>query len=419
MKNVSTVNVDNHPSTGVRLSMRRWLLFLGVLMLCGALVGIALDGSGNDEVPQTDQALETLQQKAGIEVDDSQPKGSVVAVKFRTEALSAHDLRQLRAFPKLRLLSFQSLNVTEKQLKHLPELPSVQELLLFDATVSGESLQYITRLTNLEVLDLRRQRLTKNPMDAQMAHLACLTKLRKLDLGIGTITDAGLLHLKGLTNLQILYLDDNNIRGDGLQHLKGLNLRCLVLANNQISTGLDHLHGLPKLEELALSNNGIVKGLANLEGLSELRDLSLDRNPISSEELEPLKALTKLHSLRLDKTQVTDDGLRHLKKMSKLQTLYLDQTTVGNEGLKHLHGLPELAELHLSGTKIGDDGLKHLAALPKLRRLYISGTDVSDGALEYLYRLPNLEVLSLSGTKLSTEGRDRLQQTLPKLKVEN
>ena len=63
-----------------------------------------------------------------------------------------------------------------------------------------------------------------------------------------------------------------------------------------------------------------------------------------------------------------NDRLEHLKSSTKLQTLDLMETKVTDAGLEHLKGLTKLQSLNLKRTKVTDEGVKKLQqALPKCK----------------------------------------------------
>ena len=74
-------------------------------------------------------------------------------------------------------------------------------------------------LTRLKQLDFRD---ATGITDAGIAHLAGLTRLRRLYLRGTQITDAGLAQLKELTKLEALDLENTMVSGDGLKQLKKL-----------------------------------------------------------------------------------------------------------------------------------------------------------------------------------------------------
>jgi hypothetical protein len=137
----------------------------------------------------------------------------------------------------------------------------------------------------------------------------------------------------------------------------------------------------------------------------------------ADEGLAKLKGFSALKFLRLDGTKVTDAGLAHLQGLTNLQDLYVGGTQVTDAGLVHLKGMAKLQTLSLYGTQVTDSGLKHLAGLANLRELELAGTQVTDEGLKYLTGLKNLQSLDLNKTKTTAAGVDKLQNTLPELKI--
>jgi hypothetical protein len=110
---------------------------------------------------------------------------------------------------------------------------------------------YITRLTELEALDLDDTQIT----DSGLSHLESLNKLEALNLVNTKITDAGLVHLKGLGNLENLLLAGTQLTDAGIVHLiEFTNLNWLYVSRTQITDG-----GVRKLRE-ALPNCKIDHG---------------------------------------------------------------------------------------------------------------------------------------------------------------
>ena len=87
--------------------------------------------------------------------------------------------------------------------------------------------------------------------------------IRSLDFSYSNITDADLKHLAGLTRLQWLKLSDTGISDAGLEHLKGLShLQTLYLAHTRCTPeGVKILQqALPKCR---IDSKGIRPGPAN------------------------------------------------------------------------------------------------------------------------------------------------------------
>jgi len=78
----------------------------------------------------------------------------------------------------------------------------------------------------------------------------------------------------------------------------------------------------------------------------------------------------------------------------------------------------ELRRLILSTTEVTDAGLEHLANLTTLQFLYLEDTRVTDTGLEYLTGLTSLKSLWVCHTQVTAEGEEKLQQALPKCRIQ-
>ena len=128
--------------------------------------------------------------------------------------------------------------------------------------------------------------------DADLEHLAGLTKLKSLYLTDTQLTDVGLAHLAGLTKLEWLSLSGTQLTDAGLEHLARLtNLKWLDLSDTQVTdAGLEHLAGLTNLESLVVSDTQVTDaGLEHLAGLTNLKWLGLDGTQVTDEAVEKLQ----------------------------------------------------------------------------------------------------------------------------------
>lgn len=156
-----------------------------------------------------------------------------------------------------------------------------------------------------------------NVTDADLALLAGMMKIKRLDIHGSKVTDVGLQQLSPLRNLEMLDLHGTQVTNAGLTHLTGLKkLKRLYLYDTQISdAGLIHLAGHAELEHLDLSRTPTTDyGLAHVAGLPELRSLYLYNNRVTDAGICRLAGNQKLDLLYLYGTQVTDEGITELRK---------------------------------------------------------------------------------------------------------
>ena len=115
---------------------------------------------------------------------------------------------------------------------------------------------------------------------------------------------------------------------------------------------------------------------------------------------------------------VTEAGLEHLEGLKELRTLNLANTKVTDGGLEHLKGLSQLVTLNLGCTNVTDEGLAKLKGLNRLENLNLLITKVSDAGLAHLEGLSQLRSLSVYGSRVTSDGVKKLQQALPRCKIE-
>ena len=249
----------------------------------------------------------------------------VVAGWANLEMLSIHEqptanpgvtdvgVRRLASLRNLKHLWLTTSHVSEESLSILDSMPGLWSLrwsspnhpltgagarriiqcqLIFDLRISAESveddaLELLGQMPAITTLDLSSCQLG----DAQIRHLAHLSKLDHLVLSDNPIQGPGLAHLSGLSKLKWLEFEDVPLRGDNLMHLRSL---------------------------------------------SSLETLSLHRTALTDADLPRLKELTALRSLFLDENAITDVGLKHLEGMRGLTTVQLSGCHVTEAGIETL-----------------------------------------------------------------------------------
>ena len=122
-------------------------------------------------------------------------------------------------------------------------------------------------------IDLDFSKSAVKPTDADLALLAEMPRLERLDLSNSPISNDGLAHLSGHTWLRSLDLTGTAIGDDGLKHLAGLTrLRRLTLDSTQITdAGLVHLKRLRRLFVVKVRTTQVTD-----QGVRELEELLPD-----------------------------------------------------------------------------------------------------------------------------------------------
>ena len=116
---------------------------------------------------------------------------------------------------------------------------------------------------------------------------------------------------------------------------------------------------------------------------------------------------------------MTDAGLRHLSRLRSVEHLTLEGMGFSDQGLAYLSEMNRLKSLSLWNGVAGitDIGLASLGGLKDLELLELRGCKVTDRGLEQLLGLTKLRELSLDGSLITQDGRNRLQASMPGLKI--
>ena len=174
--------------------------------------------------------------------------------------------------------------VTDKQLLRLAELPTLQDLNLSVKNLTQEGLSVLSQLKQLRKLQLDY-----------------LPTLDELD-GVWGIEDEWLQPLSGLNKLEELILEScHRVDGTGLKYIAGLtSLKKLDLGGASVTDdSLMHITGLQNLAELSLQGHGFQNG----EAISEITDKAVKH----------LVKLKGLKSLNIKSTRISAEGVKQLE----------------------------------------------------------------------------------------------------------
>jgi hypothetical protein len=158
-------------------------------------------------------------------------------------------LEYLQILQNLIWLNLKGTKITHAGLLHLNELTRISHLILRDTNISNTDLNALEGLHRLKYLDISETQIDdaglvplcrfthlrslwiedcKKITDAGMAHLSCMTSLRRLRLNNTNITDEGLKHLENLERLEHLEVKRCwNITQEGIRKLQHSDLRIL------------------------------------------------------------------------------------------------------------------------------------------------------------------------------------------------
>ncbi|KAK8548493.1 hypothetical protein V6N12_061405 [Hibiscus sabdariffa] len=268
-----------------------------------------------------------------------------------------------------------------------------------------------SNLRNLEILDLSENYLN----DSIMLSLSELSSLRYLSLANNYLEGSshrnGFQWLSRLSNLEILDLSGNSLKNNIMLHMKGLtSLKTLSLSSNLLKGKLLHIQDgthleLVNLEELDLNDNLFRNNTFSfLKGLSSLKSLNMQWNDLQgSLDIKGLKNLTNLKELdvsgnRIESLESYKDDATKRQQMIHLEELHLEVNLLNNSVFASLKGFSNLRYLDISFNQLkGSLLMKDLDAFSSLRELYMNKNQLKDFVVHKgCCDLKKLQVLDLS-----------------------
>ncbi|XVF65152.1 hypothetical protein PTKIN_Ptkin09bG0223700 [Pterospermum kingtungense] len=307
------------------------------------------------------------------------------------------------ALENLKNLDLSDNDLNDTILSSLCQLSSLKHLYLAYNLFSGSNhekgFQWLSRLHNLETLDLNGNSLKNNIM----FHMGSLSSLKTLSLSENNLK--GMVHLNELNNLT--KLKNLDLSRNGIERLR-------PISNQGKETGQLRLTNLKVLD---LSDNLLRNNIfAFLSGLSSLKSLNMNGNRLSASiDITELNNLTKLKNLDL-----SGNGIERLRPISKqgketgqlrltnLEVLDLSYNLLRNNTFAFISGLSSLKSMNVAENQLnGSIDITELNNLTKLKNLDLSGNGIErlrpiskQGKETGQLMLTNLEVLDLSDNLL-------------------
>ncbi len=269
-------------------------------------------------------------------------------------------MRLITSQRNLRRINLNETGITDDGLNELVNrFPHLKEISVRRTIVSDRGIKALCKVRTLQGLYLSSSRVD----DAGMEFVAKLTGLRRLAISGTDVSDTGLSPLRSLINLETL-------------HMEGVN------ATDKSADVFAHMTRLCEFQANQTKLSGITIGqLPGSLGRLFLNDCSLgDRDLLS------LNHLTKLSELSLQGNPITDEGSRNFLPCRKLEWLALNRTKIGDEGMKVLSDLPRLRYLFLNDCPITEKGMANLASYRNLIEIQIKGTKVSKSKIRELMK---------------------------------
>nr|CAB3267599.1 vasorin-like [Phallusia mammillata] len=272
-----------------------------------------------------------------------------------------------------------------------PNLPlDTRHLFLFNNKIFNIAEGSLSRLRNLQLLDLSMNRLTNQGLRSN--ELNKLNKLEELMLGHNKISTVSSSMFSGMTKLVRLYLNDNAIQSVEQNAIRNMSsLLELILSNNNMQT-FPKITNSPKLQRLCLDGNKLTRLQFNSFEDLNLEELTLAGNKLTQLPKTAFRATSNLRILDISKNSFRNvpEIIRNMTSLSKLN---LSVNAIASLPANLIHGMRRLKELD-----IHDMRLTTLAEgfIPK--GVYFNVADFSGNpwrcncAISWLYKIMRLQV---------------------------
>ncbi|WP_350344282.1 leucine-rich repeat domain-containing protein [Proteinivorax tanatarense] len=310
--------------------------------------------------------LEHIQLSRHIRIEDEDFFTKVPNAKSLTLEGTNLDLSILKRYPNIKSLTIIGCPYSEDDLISIDKLEQLTELRILNVTVDEQQLKDISKLGNLEVLEITKSELT------DISPISELTNLKELNLNQNSISN--LAPLSNLTTIKKLQMDNNYIEDISALNTMS-NLEYISLSKNQI-VDITALKKLEKVKKINLENNEI-ESVQPLKTLTNLEDLNVGENKVQN-----VTTLGKLESLK--KLNLTSNKISEITALKNLQVdkLYLSDNYISH--IKSLEGIDDLKFLDVSNNSITDSSqIKNLSNVEKIN---IRGNEI-DGVLSQINQI--------------------------------
>lgn len=204
--------------------------------------------------------------------------------------------------------------------------------------------------TALPFKNFHRLELGKTDVFGDIAIVASLRALAKLNLDGAEKVSGNIADIADLRNLMLLNLAKTQVVGDIAHLAKMEKLTKLSLWHCQVSGDVKSIASLRDLVEVDLGScKQVIGDISSLSEMVNLVQLELNKTKITG-DIANLKDLTKLSTLALPETDVFGD-IACLKGMENLSSLWLNDTGVSGS-IECFADLKNLTTLHLQCSNV-------------------------------------------------------------------
>ncbi|KAG5071010.1 hypothetical protein JHK86_006221 [Glycine max] len=308
----------------------------------------------------------------------------------------------VRNFTKIRQLFLDGVTISAHGLAWqaaLLQIPTLQELSMFDCNLSGPLYSSLTRLENLSVIYLGFNNLS-SAVPETFANFRNLTTLNLGDCQLIGMFPQRIFQMPTLSLIDISY--NNDLHGFFPEFPLNGSLLNLLVSNTNFSGQLPNSIGnLRHLSFLDLSFSQFNGSLPNsVSNLTQLVHLDLYSNNFSGSILS-LGMCKKLQSIFLSDNSFTGAIPANFEDLVNLVDIHLHNNFFTGMIPSFIFTLPSLHEVQLSNNKFEGQLYDFINASSRIQWLDLSGNHLEGPIPISLLQLTNLHDLILSYNKFS------------------
>ncbi|MCA9040715.1 MAG: hypothetical protein KDA65_10240 [Planctomycetaceae bacterium] len=398
-------------------------------------------------VPETSfLSFEVVTFKSDEEVEEFGQYFDFAKVKmlsFDGEEVTNKSIGYLKNLNSVSMMDITSTQINDEGFQKLPPMPELVAIWLFNVQMSDDALKGLEQFPKLEEVSFFEVKLT----DTGISNLRNCKSLGSFTFDRVPLTEKGVLalaELPELVDLNLSHLEADRISSQTFQAIcQHQELASLTLDLDFDKENLTLLTDLPNFNSLSLPDMELTDDdLATFSPLANLENLELRGKTITSKGLGPLLLSSQLFSLGLREVPLTSEIIELLKEKKNLQILTIEGGILDRETAQAMNGLkaewltlyfekmniePGALEALLSEKLFSDlqfqeipltvSDLETLRFLPENSSLSLTDMEITPEHLEVIKHLKQLAFLSLSSDSLSEQTEQELKTALPNCQI--
>jgi Leucine-rich repeat (LRR) protein len=225
----------------MRLFLRTAVLAAAIALFGSSISSPVQSKDMTSRKAESDAAAALIRIGVPLQHDD---RGVVRWIEATRGEISDEALHYLPALSRLEWLEIGGGNATRSGIAALKNCPGLRRLYVHDIDLSGDALEWLSNLTNLEALSLQR-----TGIDGTVLKNLNAPALAVLNLSHDKITNQDMGTIAGMKGLEVLALAHTQVTGEGIAKLEGMSSlnELNIMYCNVVDEDLEYFLTMPNL----------------------------------------------------------------------------------------------------------------------------------------------------------------------------